>query len=97
MDTVVATLKQEKLRLENELERIESAIKALTENTQARSHISAAGRKRISEVMKKRWARDRTGQRRHISAAGKKKLSDTMKKRWAEFRSKKSKAANRAA
>jgi hypothetical protein len=60
--------------------------------------MSAEGRKRLSEMMKKRWAeRKKKGAGsaaggRHMSAAARKRISQMMKKRWAE-RKKKAKAA----
>jgi hypothetical protein len=64
--------------------------------------ITAAGRKRISVAMKRRWAERRiqtvkaatptstvsTKKRGGVSAAGRKRLSEMMKKRWAERRKK---------
>jgi hypothetical protein len=48
--------------------------------------ISLAGRKRLSELMKKRWAERKkkgTRKRKPMSAAARKKLSALMKARWA--------------
>jgi hypothetical protein len=61
--------------------------------------LTAAGRRRLSEAMKRRWAERRTGKstasatkpkRRGggLTPAGRKKLSEAMKKRWAERRKK---------
>jgi len=61
--------------------------------------ITAAGRRRLSEAMKRRWAERRRSEkvaaktagrkpRRGLTAAGRKKLSDAMKKRWAEKKKK---------
>jgi hypothetical protein len=62
--------------------------------------ITAAGRKRLSEAMKRRWADRRTkngrvvasaakpAKKRGMTAAGRKRLSEMMKKRWAERRKK---------
>jgi hypothetical protein len=63
--------------------------------------ITAAGRKRLSEAMKRRWAERRTKsakvvasaakpvkKRGGISAAARKRLSELMKKRWAERKKK---------
>jgi hypothetical protein len=63
--------------------------------------ITAAGRKRLSEAMKRRWAERRTKsakvvasaakpakKRGGMTAAGRKRLSEMMKKRWAERRKK---------
>ena len=58
-------------------------------------HISAAGRKRISEAAKKRWAEARQAKARgarHMSSAARKRIAEAMKKRWAE-RKRKAKAA----
>ena len=62
-----------------------------------RRGMSAAGRKRLSDMMKQRWesrkaAAKKTGTTRHMSAATRKRLSELAKQRWAE-RKKKSKAA----
>ena len=54
-----------------------------------RWHMSAAGRKRISEAAKAMWARRRkkagkTSTTRRMSAATRKRLSELAKQRWAE-------------
>jgi hypothetical protein len=104
--------------LKSERDRIGKAIAALLEgaglSTAAKSvakrgrpkgrtgGISAAGRKRLSEAMKARWAARKvkpaakvsssvataasSGKRRGMSAAGKRRISEAMKKRWAEKR-----------
>ena len=49
--------------------------------------ITPAGRKRLSEMMKKRWAerkKEATSKRKPMSAAARKKLSALMKARWAQ-------------
>src|SRR5664280_3633950 len=49
--------------------------------------MSAAGRRRISEAMKKRWAMwhgKSAPKRKPMSPAARKRLSELMKKRWAE-------------
>ena len=67
---VIATLKQERERLRGDLEKIDAAIEILsgqmTHATNGASrpktagrHISAAGRRRLSEMMKRRWAERR--------------------------------------
>jgi len=66
--------------------------------------LTPAGRRRLSEAMKRRWAQRRRGitgpakvsprsatkpkKRGGITAAGRKKLSEAMKRRWAERRRK---------
>jgi len=59
-----------------------------------RGGITAAGRRRLSQAMKRRWAERRIGKTTGkasapkrgggLTAAGRKKLSEAMKKRWAE-------------
>jgi hypothetical protein len=47
--------------------------------------ITAAGRRRLSEMMKKRWAERKkkaAPKRKPMSAASRKRLSEMMKKRW---------------
>jgi hypothetical protein len=69
-------------------------------NKKRRGGITAAGRRRLSEAMKKRWAERRKGaaapsqaashrkKRGGITAEGRRRLSEAMKKRWAERRKK---------
>jgi hypothetical protein len=96
-------------QLRSERTRIDRAINALegigqrprrgrpSKASQGR-HMSAAARERISEAMKRRWAKwkgksgpkqvkttsKKSGQRNHMSPAAKKRLSVQMKARWAE-------------
>ena len=95
--------------LKTESDRIGRAIAALLEDARVavsrtvrragapkrrRGGITAAGRRRLSQAMKRRWAERRMGKntgkasvpKRHggLTAAGRKKLSEAMKKRWAE-------------
>jgi hypothetical protein len=96
--------------LEAERERIGRAISALVMQAGAaisaprrgpkakrrRGGLTAAGRRRLSLAMKRRWAERRAGKakpkaaatrkRKGLTAAGRKKLSEAMKKRWAERR-----------
>ncbi len=101
--------------LRNERDRIDRAISSLqvglsdgrrrrgrpAKLTKPAGGITAAGRKRLSEAMKRRWAERRrkgakaatsiskpTKKRGGITAAGRKRLSEMMKKRWAERRKK---------
>jgi hypothetical protein len=71
MDSIIAALNEQRNKLQGQIDRIDSAIKAL--NGQEISgvnaavgsaktgggHISAAGRRRLSQLMKKRWAERR--------------------------------------
>jgi hypothetical protein len=95
--------------LKTERDKIGRAIDALLEDAKAavsgtgrragaskrrRGGITAAGRRRLSQAMKRRWAERRMGKttskasapkrRGGLTAAGRKKLSEAMKKRWAE-------------
>ena len=66
---VIVILKEERQKLQTQLDRIDSAITALGgQRTYSRNgssrprtggHISAAGRRRLSALMKKRWAERR--------------------------------------
>jgi hypothetical protein len=69
-----------------------------------RRRLSAAGRRRISEAAKARWAKRRgkttaaaatkpSSRRRKLSPAVRKRISEMMKKRWAERRKKAAKTA----
>ena len=51
-----------------------------------RRRMSPAARKRISEMMKKRWAerKSKSTAARHMSPAARRRISEMMKKRWAE-------------
>lgn len=55
--------------------------------TRKRGGITPAGRKRLSELMKQRWAerKKKARKRKPMSAAARKKLSAMMKARWAEL------------
>ena len=95
--------------LKTESDKIGRAIAALLEDAKVavggtvgrpdapkrrRGGITAAGRRRLSQAMKRRWAERRMGKttgkasapkrRSGLTAAGRKKLSEAMKKRWAE-------------
>lgn len=95
--------------LKTERDRIGLAIAALLEDAKVavsgtvrragapkrrRGGLSAEGRRRLSQAMKRRWAERRIGKtpgkapapkrRGGLTAAGRKKLSEAMTKRWAE-------------
>jgi len=66
--------------------------------SQKKRIISAAGRRRIAEAQRKRWAaqkgvRQAPPKKRRMSAAGKKRIADAARKRWAEYRAQKSAAS----
>lgn len=64
------------------------AAQPATKQPHARRRMSAAGRKRISEAVKKMWAERKKATilnpRRPMSAATKRKLSQSAKARWSE-------------
>ena len=95
--------------LKAERDRIVRAIAALLEDAKVavsrtvrragapkrrRGGLTAQGRRRLSQAMKRRWAERRIGKttgkarapkrRGGLTPAGRKKLSEAMKKRWAE-------------
>jgi hypothetical protein len=72
-----------------------------------RRKVSAAGRKRMAEAQRKRWAAKKVSGRGHesakresqkpkrkLSAAGRKRISEATKKRWALIKAAASKAAD---
>ena len=65
--------------------------------------ISAAGKQRIAEAQRRRWAALKGSQKaaapkkRRLSAAGRKNIIEATKKRWAEFRAKKAAQEAKAA
>jgi hypothetical protein len=108
MDTssILKDLRTERVRIERAISALEALIgtgtlKATTANAQpasaqprGRRKMSPAGRKRISMMMKARWAARRkkaakptstkTGAHKPMSAATKKRLSQLAKARWAK-------------
>ena len=62
---------------------------ATKKRTSKKVGLSEAGRKRLSDLMKARWAakrggaKKRTAKKGRLSEAGRKRLSDLMKARWA--------------
>jgi hypothetical protein len=113
VDRIVAELKMERGRLDQAIAALEGGIgrgtpigKSLaagaTKSSSKKSKgITAAGRRRLSEAMKARWASRKSkpasglrntsaagkrGPKRGMSAAAKKLISEAMKKRWADKR-----------
>ena len=109
IETILTELKRERAQLDRAIAALEGTRssprgrkKAKTSASRRagrkrRGGITAAGRKRLSEMMKKRWAerkaKARTTGSRHMSAAVRRRLSELMKARWAERRRKARKAA----
>ena len=100
MDTnrILAELRAERQRLDQAITALESLDHAggstRAPRTPKRRHMSAAGRRAISEAAKATWAerKKKASPRRHMSAATRKRLSQLAKQRWAE-RKKKAKSA----
>ncbi len=100
MDTnrILAELRAERHRIDQAITALESLNHAGASTHRAaspkRRHMSAAGRKAISDAAKAMWAerKKKTRPRRHMSAATRKRLSALAKQRWAE-RKKKAKTA----
>jgi hypothetical protein len=105
IETIVSELKSERDRIDRAisalLDGFGPATAAIRTNGKSVSPkrgrgITPAGRRRLSQAMKARWAARKSkpagtsrGQatgmkRRSMSAAGRRLLSETMKKRWAE-------------
>ncbi len=101
MDTnrILAELRAERQRIDQAITALESldhagAASPRRAASPKRRHMSAAGRKAISDAAKAMWAERKktTRARRHMSAATRKRLSALAKQRWAE-RKKKAKTA----
>ncbi len=96
MDTnrFLAELRAERQRIDQAITALESLDHAGVSHRRAaspkRRHMSAAGRKAISDAAKAMWAEreKKTRPRRHMSAATRKRLSELAKQRWAERRKK---------
>jgi hypothetical protein len=89
-------LKKELGRAQREVRRFTAALAALgNSNSNRRSTLSAAARKKISLAQKARWAKAR-GQapkpKRTMSAAGRKRIAAAQRARWAKVRTGQKKA-----
>jgi len=104
---ILTELRGQRDRIDRAIASLESGLAdgrsrsiAPAKSREPKGGITAAGRKRLSEAMKRRWA-ERRGQklkpassvattsgkkRGGMSAAGRKRISEMMKKRWAERR-----------
>jgi hypothetical protein len=109
LDNILAQLKQERDRIDSAL----AALGGLSQSTNGLTsrtklgrrgggrHMTAAGRKRLSEMMKKRWGevrgpRQRAKTRkapRHMSAAARRRIAAAQRARWAKVKGQKKKAA----
>ena len=103
LDRVVSELKSERNRIDRAIRALSDGVgtasPARTKGTaKPGSGLTAAGRRRLSEAMKARWAARRSSQartakttgsnkretKRTMSPAARKRISAALKKRWAE-------------
>ena len=91
---VLRQLQQERDRLATELQRLDTAISALsgTNLTPRTRRLSSAGRARIAEAQRARWARVKgqkvvsISRRRSMSPAARRRIAAAQKARWAKWR-----------
>ena len=113
LDRIVSELRSERDRLSNAIallegestnHRAKAARLAAATSAKRTGSLTPAGRRRLSEAMKRRWAAGGFGNRRKtrvavvssatprkkggLTPAGRKRLSEMMKKRWAGRRKK---------
>jgi hypothetical protein len=90
MSEVVQQLKNERAHVQQQLQRIDAALAALSSvgsNGASRHTMSAATRKRISLAQKARWANRTTAKpMRTFSAASRKKMAAAQRARWAKVK-----------
>ena len=92
LDQAIAALEELSSRRASQRGRPRGAKPAKSAATRKTGGITAAGRRRLSEMMKKRWAERKkkaAPTRKAMSAASRKRLSEMMKKRWLERKAKK--------
>jgi hypothetical protein len=93
---IIALLKAERDKAAQQVNALDTAIRALSGNTTRPSHrprsMSAAARARISASQKARWAKARSQKvvsiapKRRISAAGLARIRAAQRARWAKLR-----------
>jgi hypothetical protein len=93
---IIAQLKAERDKAAQQVNALDTAIRALSGNTTRPSHrprsMSAAARARISASQKARWAKARSQKvvsiapKRRISAAGLARIRAAQRARWAKLR-----------
>ncbi len=108
LDGVVRLLKTEHDRLSRQIRGVSAALSAFgsafgqTKTTTVRRKISAAGRKKIADAQRRRWAKVRGSRitavasatknngapKRTISAAGRKRIAAAQRARWAKLKAK---------
>lgn len=107
MSDVVHALKKERDRLTNQLEGISAALSAFSDvygnRNGVRSKISAAGKARIAEAQRQRWAKLKAKngkpslvaipKKRTMSAVARKKIAAAQRARWAKVKASQKKSA----
>lgn len=108
LDGVVRLLKAEHDRLSKQIQGISAALSAFgaayAKRTTARRKLSAAGRARIAEAQRQRWAKlkrdngptkgvEAAPKKRTMSAAARKRIAAAQRARWAKFKAVQRKAA----
>ena len=106
LEAVVRLLKTEQDRLTKQMHGISAALAAFGaaygKGTTVRRKISAAGRARIAEAQRQRWAKQKGLQtksvatapkKRTMSATARKKIAAAQRVRWAKFKAGQGKAA----
>lgn len=100
IDDVVEMLKKERDRLTNQLQGISAALSAFSaaygKQNGVRGKMSAAGRARIAQAQRQRWAKLKakngmptvtaTPKKRTMSAAARKKIAAAQRLRWARLK-----------
>jgi hypothetical protein len=96
MDNVVQALNKERDRLTNQLQGISAALSAFSATygkpNGARGKMSAAGRARMAEAQRQRWAKVKaknavaTPKKRMMSAAARMKIAAAQRLRWAKVK-----------
>ena len=98
LDAVIQQLRQERSRTQSQLQSLDQAISALegsgtSKPRSGRGTMSAAGRRRIAEAQRRRWAKVKAAgrKRRTLSPAARARIVDAQKARWAKFKAQKKK------
>lgn len=87
MKIVIEQLRSARRDAAREVEKIDAAIAALNgagHGAKSQHTMSAAGRKRISDAQKARWAKQKARPTRMISAAGRRRIAAAQRARWAK-------------
>jgi hypothetical protein len=112
---IITELKSERTRIDHAITAIESLNHSTSRRRgrpagasapkRRRRRISAAARRKLSRLLKQRWAKGKMKPKqakaskpaRRISAAGRKRIAQATKRRWAEWRRMKKKPVGKAA